>query len=42
MRRYIGLDVFKRCRLVLPPSDAADTHTEEVTTPALSAKYHPI
>ena len=37
MRRYIGLDVLKRCRLALLPTDPADTHTQEVTNPALSA-----
>jgi transposase-like protein len=37
MRRYIGLDVLKRCRLAMIPTDPTDNTTQEVTTPALSA-----
>ncbi len=37
MRRYIGLDVLKRCRLALIKEDPTDTSAQEVTTPALSA-----
>ena len=37
MRRYIGLDVLKRCRLALIQTDPSDTHVQEVTTTALSA-----
>ena len=36
MRRYIGLDVLKRCRLALLPTDPAETDVQEVAT-ALSA-----
>ena len=37
MRRYIGLDVLKRCRLALIPTSPTDTDVQEVTTTALSA-----
>ena len=37
MRRYIGLEVLKRCRLALLPGDSTDTHIQEVATTALSA-----
>ncbi|MFN8185212.1 MAG: IS256 family transposase [Candidatus Nanopelagicales bacterium] len=37
MRRYIGLEVLKRCRLALLPGDSTNTHIQEVATTALSA-----
>ena len=37
MRRYIGLDVLKRCRLALVVSQDNTTDIQEVTAPALSA-----
>jgi transposase-like protein len=36
MRRYIGLDVLKRCRLALVTTQPTDTTIQEVTAPALS------
>ena len=37
MRRYIGLDVLKKCRLALITNQPTDTHAQEVATTALSA-----
>ena len=36
-RRYLGLDLFARCRIRPLPTDATHTGAEEVTNPALSA-----
>jgi hypothetical protein len=37
MRRYIGLDVLKRCRLALVARQDDTTDIQEVSAPALSA-----